>query len=67
MNMDLFNNTYDLFCEKVKTKNTNVLEIACVPCYITQYLLKKLPDFKILGIDLVDKMVELAKTNVPDA
>lgn len=67
MEMDLYNDTYDRFCDRVKTKNPEVLEIACGPGNITKYLLKKRPDFRLLGIDLAEKMVELAKVNIPNA
>jgi cyclopropane fatty-acyl-phospholipid synthase-like methyltransferase len=67
MVMDLYNDSYDLFCEKVKVENPKVLEIGCGPGNITRYLLKKRPDFKLLGIDLAEKMIDLAKANIPNA
>jgi 2-polyprenyl-3-methyl-5-hydroxy-6-metoxy-1,4-benzoquinol methylase len=67
MVMDLYDDSYDLFCERVKGGNPKVLEIGCGPGNITRYLLKKRPDFKLLGIDLAEKMVDLAKVNIPEA
>lgn len=59
--------TFDLFCAAVKQQNADVLEVACGPGNITQYLLKKRPDFKILGTDLAPNMVRLAAQNNPEA
>lgn len=67
MDMDLYHDTFDLFCEAIKKENADVLEIACGPGNITKYLLKKRRGFKILGIDLSAMMIELAKINNPAA
>jgi ubiquinone/menaquinone biosynthesis C-methylase UbiE len=67
MEMDLYNDTFDRFCSLVKKENATVLEIATGPGNVTRYLKSKRPDFKILGIDLAPKMIELAKINNPEA
>jgi 2-polyprenyl-3-methyl-5-hydroxy-6-metoxy-1,4-benzoquinol methylase len=67
MEMDLYHESFDLFCESIEKENAEILEIACGPGNITKYLLKKRPDFIILGIDLSPKMIELAKVNNPSA
>jgi 2-polyprenyl-3-methyl-5-hydroxy-6-metoxy-1,4-benzoquinol methylase len=67
MHMDLYDDTYALFCEHVKKQNAKVLEIGCGPGNITQYLLTKRPDFEIDAIDAAANMVELAKKNNPNA
>ena len=67
MHMDLYNDSYDKFCSLIKKDSANIFEIACGPGNITKYLLTKRPDFKILGIDLSPKMIELAKINNPTA
>ncbi len=46
MNLDLYNDSYDTFCDQVKIKNATILEIGCGPENITKYLLKKRLDFK---------------------
>lgn len=66
MEMDLYRNTYDRFCELVDQKYPTILEIACGPGNVSKYLIEKRPDFKIRGIDLAPNMVELARKNVPD-
>ena len=67
MDMDLYLPSYDMFCSFVEKENAEILELACGPGNITKYLLSKRPDFKILGSDLSSKMIELAKTNNPEA
>lgn len=65
MGMNLYNASFDLFCDSIEKENADILEIACGPGNITKYLLKKRPDFKILGTDLSTKMIKLAKANNP--
>lgn len=68
MDMDLYNDAYQKFCNKlIEKENANIFEIACGPGNITKYLLSERPDFNILGIDLSPKMIELAKINNPTA
>ena len=67
MNVDMYTDTFDIFCNAIKKQNATVLELACGPGNITCYLLKKRPDLKILGTDLSLNMVELAKRNNPNA
>ncbi|MEP7080320.1 MAG: class I SAM-dependent methyltransferase [Ginsengibacter sp.] len=67
MNLDLYNNTYDLICSSVNIVNAKILEIGCGPGNITKYLLSKRPDFNIFGIDVAPNMIELARINNPKA
>jgi len=67
MDVSLYSDTFDLFCEHIKIENASVLELACGPGNITRYLLKKRPDFDLLGIDFSANMVALAKMNNPKA
>ena len=65
MDFDLYNDTFDLFCNSIQKKNAEVLELACGPGNITKYLLQKRSDFQILGTDLAPNMIELAQKNNP--
>lgn len=67
MVLDLYNETYDYFCNAVEKKNAKILDIGCGPGNITKYLLTKRPDFQIEGIDIAPNMIELAKNNNPTA
>jgi 2-polyprenyl-3-methyl-5-hydroxy-6-metoxy-1,4-benzoquinol methylase len=66
MDMDLYNDTFDKFCNLIEKKSADVFEIACGPGNITKYLMTKRPDFKISGIDLSQNMINLAKINNPN-
>ncbi|WP_316765268.1 class I SAM-dependent methyltransferase [Pedobacter frigiditerrae] len=67
MELDLYNDTYDLICSSLHQSNPKILEIGCGPGNITKYLLSKRPDFNILGIDIAPNMIALAKKNNPTA
>ncbi|WP_282088528.1 class I SAM-dependent methyltransferase [Aquimarina algiphila] len=65
MDLAMYHDTFDLFCESIEKKNTEVLEVGCGPGNITKYMLQKRPDFKLLATDVSSKMIELAKINNP--
>jgi trans-aconitate methyltransferase len=67
MDLDLYNDSYDTFCELVNTRNAAILDAGCGPGNITKYLLNKRPDFRIEGIDISPNMIALAKANNPAA
>ncbi len=67
MDVSLYGDTFDFFCDQIDVPNAQILEIACGPGNITQHLLRKRPDFDLLGIDLAPNMVALAQTNNPQA
>lgn len=67
MDFDLYNDTFDSFCEAIEKENADILELACGPGNINKYILEKRPDFKILGTDLAPNMIELAQENNPSA
>ena len=67
MQMDMYNDSYDSFCQLVEKKSASILDIGTGPGNITQYLLTQRPDFQVIGIDLAEKMVTLARENNPTA
>lgn len=67
MNFDFYTDTYDDFCALVEDDDAAILDIACGPGNIARYLLNKRPGFRIDGIDLAPRMVELARINNPGA
>lgn len=67
MNVDLYSESLDVFCDSIKTSGASILELACGPGNVTKYLLDKRPDFKIYGTDLSVNMLELAMQNNPAA
>ena len=67
MDVYIYHDSFNIFCNAVKKDNAAILELACGPGNITKYLLEIRPDFKILGTDLAPNMIELAKLNNPTA
>jgi 2-polyprenyl-3-methyl-5-hydroxy-6-metoxy-1,4-benzoquinol methylase len=67
MDVSMYKDSFDIFCKKTTPENAEILEIACGPGNITQYLLEKRSDFRLFGIDLAPNMIELAKINNPSA
>lgn len=67
MDVSLYHHSFDLFCRNLPNKHPDILELACGPGNITRYLLDKRPDFRVLGIDLAENMIALAKINNPEA
>lgn len=67
MDVSLFAETFNFFCDHIKANNANILDIACGPGNITKYMLDRKPDYNILGIDLSPNMLDLARANNPTA
>jgi trans-aconitate methyltransferase len=67
MELSLYDDSYDRFCDLVEKKNPVILEIGCGPGNITRYLSGRRPDFEIHAIDVAPDMVRLAQRNNPSA
>jgi SAM-dependent methyltransferase len=65
MELELYNETYDLSCDLLTPVGARILEIGCGPGNISKYLLTKRPDFDLHGIDIASNMISLAKKNNP--
>lgn len=66
MDVSLYHDSFNAFCDELKP-NAGVLELACGPGNITNYLLSKRADLRIFGTDLAPNMIALAKQNNPSA
>ena len=66
MQLDLYNDTYDVFCGLWSKPRARVLEIGCGPGNITRYVKTNNPNSHITAIDVSKNMVELAKKNIPE-
>ena len=67
MDVVIYNDSYDFFCNAIAKDNASILEIGCGPGNITQYLLAKHPNYKILATDVAQSMIALGKINNPTA
>ena len=67
MDVSLYAKSLDAFCDNILQPNAEVLEIACGPGNISNYVLEKRPGLKIFGIDLAPNMIRLAEINNPTA
>ena len=67
MSLKLYDQTFDCFIDLLPKADAKILELGCGPGNITRYLLQRRPELKILGTDLAPNMVDLAKTNNPQA
>lgn len=67
MDVSLYHEALDVFCDHIPRNSTDILEVACGPGNITKYILEKRPDFHLLGTDLAENMIALAKQNNPAA
>lgn len=67
MELDIYNESYDIFCERISDPVASILDVGCGPGNITKYLLTRSGSYRIQGIDLAENMVELAAKNNPTA
>jgi len=67
MNVDLYKDSLNTFCDTITQKSPQVLDIACGPGNVAKYLLSRRPDLLLLGLDLAPKMIDLANRNNPNA
>jgi 2-polyprenyl-3-methyl-5-hydroxy-6-metoxy-1,4-benzoquinol methylase len=66
MDVSLYREALNYFSNMLPER-ASVLDVACGPGNITHYLLGMKPDLNILGIDLSENMIALAKQNNPTA
>lgn len=67
MDFEGYLDTFDLFMNAIVHKDARIFEIACGPGNVTKYLHAYSNDYKIYGIDIAPKMIDLARINNPTA
>lgn len=67
MDLEMYNESYALFCDAIEKSNASILEIGCGPGNITKQLLSLRKDYSIYGIDFSSSMIALAQKNNPTA
>ncbi|MCW4468472.1 class I SAM-dependent methyltransferase [Flavobacterium sp. MFBS3-15] len=66
MDVSLYAESIGLFCKNLPY-NGSVLELACGPGNITRHMLDKYPGLNILGTDIAENMIDLARQNCQEA
>lgn len=64
--VDHYKESLQILLDHLK-ENAAVLDVACGPGNISHYLLNRLPQLQLLGIDLAPNMIDLARKNNPHA
>ena len=67
MDFDLYDDTYQLFCDLLPKPDSSLFEIGCGPGNITRHVLNINPKLQILATDVSSNMVDLTKKNNPEA
>jgi len=65
MDVSQYSMDIDLFCSNINAESPYILDIACGPGNIIQYIQSKHLNYNILGLDLSDKMIQIANRNNP--
>lgn len=65
MDLSIYNDSYDQFCNLITKNNPSIFEVACGPGNVTKYIYSKRPDCTLEAIDASPKMIELAVQNNP--
>lgn len=66
MNVDCYQESLEYFLKNLNSADS-ILDLACGPGNILNYLSNKNSNLNLSGIDLSDEMIKLAKLNVPNA
>ena len=66
LNLNIYDDSYDLFCDEITVSSPSILDIGCGPANISKYISTKIPNADIYGIDYSEKMIQLAKKNIPN-
>jgi len=66
MPLDIYDSSYEVFCNFVQKASPRLLDIGCGPGNISKYLTDYFPISKIEGVDTSANMIACAKKNVPN-
>ena len=64
MNLDLYKDNLNSFCRLLKP-GAKILDLGCGPGNVAKFLYELNQDYTIVGIDLSEEMIKLARQNVP--
>ncbi|MBW8334564.1 MAG: methyltransferase domain-containing protein [Prolixibacteraceae bacterium] len=66
MNIELYADSIDAFCNLIKNDRPKILELGCGPGNVTSLLKNRFPEAYITAIDLAPKMIEIAQKVMPE-
>ncbi len=66
MDLNLYRDTVEYFGDRIDPKG-RVLDLACGPGNLAQFLLKRSPELQWIGLDLSTEMIKIARTTLPQA
>lgn len=67
MDLTLYNNSYEKFCDLLPKEKATILEVGCGPGNIIRHLTTLHSKLDILATDVSKNMIEIAKKNNPTA
>ena len=65
MDLNLYNDSYELFLSTLDKPNARILELGCGPGMIARFMMQRFPDLNYTATDVSVQMIERAKLNVP--
>jgi cyclopropane fatty-acyl-phospholipid synthase-like methyltransferase len=65
MHTHWYNESYDVLCTLVTEPMPKILDVGCGPGNISTYIIDRLPNAIIEGIDYAEEMIKLAANNIP--
>lgn len=65
MDVRRYHPALDQFCALLPEGPVSVLDLGCGPGNLSRYLVEVRPELCITGVDLSERMIELARVNVP--
>ncbi len=63
--LEIYNESYDYLLNKIQD-NSAILDLACGPGNVSYYLKKHMPGLAITGVDISEKMIDIAKGRIQD-
>lgn len=66
MNLTIYDETYQRLLNHLVLRHHRILDIGCGPGNISRFIQQHNPNIKLLGVDIAENMLELARKNVPE-
>lgn len=65
MDLNLYDDSYELFLSSLDKPNARILELGCGPGMITRFMIQRFPDLNYTASDVSAQMINRAESNVP--